>query len=208
MPEFTPKQVQELRDIVTAAMAAAQPQAPPAAVVPPADLAAAAAAAAAAVAPAVEVGAISHTFPPFWPEDVEGFFTAFEAACANKKITQDGSKYSKLVSVLTQEARSRMVGHLPEPGSNPDDYARTKERLKTAYAKSEMERCTELLSVTSLGDWSPEHLLSYMQGLLPGEVKSALFRYVWLTALPIPSTRCCLPTTASWRYSRSKLPGC
>ena len=47
-----------------------------------------------------------------------------------------------------------------------------------------MERCAELLSVTSLGDRSPEHLLSYMQGLLPGEVKSALFRYVWLTALP------------------------
>ena len=47
-----------------------------------------------------------------------------------------------------------------------------------------MERCAELLSITSLGDRSPEHLLSYMQGLLPGETKSALFRYVWLTALP------------------------
>ena len=98
MPEFTPEQVQELRDIVTAAMAAAQPQAPPAAVVPPADLAAAAAAAVAPAVAAVEVNAISHTFPPFWPEDVEGFFTAFEAACANKKITQDGSKYSNTAS--------------------------------------------------------------------------------------------------------------
>ena len=77
-----------------------------------------------------------------------------------------------------------MLNNYPEPGSNPDDYQRNKERLKTAYAKSEMERCAELLSVTSLGDRSPEHLLSYMQGLLPGEVKSALFRYVWLTALP------------------------
>ena len=133
---------------------------------------------------AVEVGAISHTFPPFWPEDVEGFFTSIKAACANKKITQDGSKYSKLVSVLTQEARSRMIGHLPEPGTHPDDYERTKERLKAAYAKSKMERCAELLSITSLGDRSPEHLLSYMQGLLPGETKSDLFRYVWLTALP------------------------
>ena len=185
MPEFTPEQIQELRDMMTAALAAAPiPQAPPA-VVPPADMAAAAAVAAVAPAvAAVEIGAISHTFPPFWPEDVEGFFTSFEAACANKKITQDGSKYSKLVSVLTQEARSRLVGHLPEPGSNPDDYTRTKERLKTAYAKSKMERCAELLSITSLGDWSPEHLLSYMQGLLPGETKSDLFRYVWLTALP------------------------
>ena len=77
-----------------------------------------------------------------------------------------------------------MIGHLPEPGTHPDDYERTKGRLKTAYAKSKMERCAELLSITSLGDRSPEHLLSYMQGLLPGETKSDLFRYVWLTALP------------------------
>ena len=77
-----------------------------------------------------------------------------------------------------------MTGRLPEPGTNPDDYARTKERLKAAYAKTEMERCAELMSITSLGDRSPEHLLNYMQGLLPGELKSPLFRYVWLTALP------------------------
>ena len=137
MPEFTPEQIQELRDMMTAVLAAALPPPPaPPAVVPPADLAAAATAAVAAVAPAVaavapavaavEIGAISHTFPPFWPEDVEGFFTSFEAACANKKITQDGSKYSKLISVLTQEARARMTGRLPEPGTNPDDYAKLK----------------------------------------------------------------------------------
>ena len=87
MPEFTPEQMVELQNMMTAALAAAQP--PAAAAVPPADLAVAAAAAVAAVAPAVaavEINAISHSFPPFWPEDVEGFFTAFEAACANKKI--------------------------------------------------------------------------------------------------------------------------
>ena len=164
----------------------------------------------AAVAPAVaavEVGAISHTFPPFWPEDVEGFFTAFEAACANKKITQDGSKYSELVSVLTQEARSRMVGHLPEPGTNADDYARTKERLKAAYTKTQMERCAELITITSLGDRSPEHLLSYMQGLLPGENKCPLFRYVWLTALPDSVHQVLSADDGDLETSRSRQPG-
>ena len=38
----------------------------------------------------------------------------------------------------------------------------TKERLKTAYAKTQAERCAELLAINSLGDRSPEHLLSYM----------------------------------------------
>ena len=87
MPQFTPEQIEELQTMMTAALTAAQPAA-----AAPADLAVAAAAAVAAVAPAVaavELNAISHSFPPFWPEDVEGFFTAFEAACANKKITQD-----------------------------------------------------------------------------------------------------------------------
>jgi len=172
--------------MMTAVLAAAPPPQGPPAVVPPADLAAAATASVAAVAPAVaalEVGAISH-------------ITAFEAACANKKITQDGSKYSKLVSVLTQEATSRMVGHLPEPGTNADDYARTKERLKMAYTKTQMERCAELMSITSLGESTcsatcrdscrvrTNVLCSVMSGLLP---------------FPTPSTRCSPRTTAIWR---------
>ena len=126
----------------------------------------------------------SHTIPSFWPEDVEGFFSTFEVACVNKKITQDGTKYSKLLSALTPEARSRMVGHLPEPGTHADDYQRLKDKLKEAYTKTKMERCAEMLSISSLGDRNPEHLLSYMRGLLPGEVKSDLFRYIWLSALP------------------------
>ena len=182
---FDQEQLEAIQEAVATALAQQQQQAPP--VVPQADLAAAAAAAVAAAAPqvaAVDINAISHTIPSFWPEDVDGFFSTFEAACVNKKITQDGTKYSKLLSVLTAEARSRMVGHLPEPGTNPDDYKQLKAKLKEAYTKTKMERCAELLSITTLGDRNPEHLLSYMRGLMPGEVKSDIFRYVWLSALP------------------------
>ena len=49
---------------------------------------------------------------------------------------------------------------------------------------SEMERRAELLLITSLRVRSPEHLLGYKRGLMPGEVENALFRYIWLTALP------------------------
>ena len=45
-----------------------------------------------------------------------------------------------------------MVGHLPEPGTNPDDYWRLKEKLKEAYTKTKMERCAEMMSITLLGD--------------------------------------------------------
>ena len=174
-----------IQEAVATALAQQQQQAPPA--VPQADLAAAAAAAVAAAAPqvaAVDINAISHTIPSFWPEDVDGFFSTFEAACVNKKITQDGTKYSKLLSVLTPEARSRMVGHLPEPGTHNDGYQRLKAKLKEAYTKTKMERCAEMMSISSLGDRNPEHLLSYMRGLMPGEEKSNLFRYIWLSALP------------------------
>ena len=117
MPVFNQGQLEAIQEAVTTVL---QQQAPPA--VPQADLAAAMAAAVAAAAPqvaAVDINAIAHTIPSFWPEDVDGFFSTFEEACVNKKITQDGTKYSKLLSVLTAEARSRMVGHLPEPGTNP-----------------------------------------------------------------------------------------
>ena len=41
-----------------------------------------------------------------------------------------------------------------------------------------------MMSIVSLGDRNPEHLLSYMRGLLPGEDGSKMFRYIWLDALP------------------------
>ena len=160
---------QEHLDAVQAAVEAALAQrAAPAQAVSPAELAAAAAAAAAAASPqvaAVDINAISHTIPTFWPEDVDGFFSTFEAACVNKGITQDGTKYSKLLSVLMPAARTRMVGHLPEPGTHQDDYQRLKGKLKEAYTKTKMERCAEMMSIVSLGDRNPEHLLSYMRGL-------------------------------------------
>ena len=71
MPAFNQAQLQEIQDAVAAALEAQQQQAPPV-VVPQADLAAAAAAAVAAAAPAVDINAIAHTIPSFWPEDVDG----------------------------------------------------------------------------------------------------------------------------------------
>ena len=174
---------QEHLDAIRAAVDTALGQRPQAST---AELAVAAAAAAAAMGQpaAADINAISHTIPNFWPEDVDGFFSTFEAACLNKGITQGGTKYSKLLSVLTPAARTRMVGHLPEPGTNQDDYQRLKGKLKEAYTMTVIERCAEMMSIASLGDRNPEHLLSYMRGLLPGEDKSKLFRYIWLNALP------------------------
>ena len=77
-----------------------------------------------------------------------------------------------------------MVGHLLEPGTAPDSYQTLKQKLKDAYTKTDTERCAEMMSIVSLGDRNPEHLLSYMRGLLPGEDKSKLFKYIWLNALP------------------------
>ena len=78
---------QEQLEAIQAAVATAlaqqqQQQQQQASVVPQADLVAAAAAAVAAAAPqvaAVYINAISHTIPTFWPEDVDGFFSTFEA---------------------------------------------------------------------------------------------------------------------------------
>ena len=131
-----------------------------------AELAVAAAGAAVAVGrpadQAADINAISHTIPNFWSEDIEGF----EAACLNKNITPDGMKYSKLLSILTPAACTRMVGHLLEPGTAGASYDTLKKKLKAAYTKTTTQRCAELLSIVSLGDRDLEHLLSYMKGLL------------------------------------------
>ena len=111
---------------------------------------------------AADVNTISHTIPNFWSEDIDGFFAVFEGPCVNKNITQDGTKYSKLLSVLMPAACTRMVGHLPEPGTAVASYDTLNQKLKSIYTKTDTQRCTEMLSIVSLGDRDPEHLLSYI----------------------------------------------
>ena len=67
------------------AILARRPQATPAELAAAAAAAATAAAAAnpPAAAAAVDINAITHTIPNFWPEDVDGFFATFEVACLN-----------------------------------------------------------------------------------------------------------------------------
>ena len=70
---------QEQLEAAVEAILARRPQATPG------ELAAAAAAnpPPPAAAAAVDINAITHTVPSFWPEDVDGFFSTFEAACRN-----------------------------------------------------------------------------------------------------------------------------
>ena len=157
----------------------------------PAQDAAAVATAAATAAVAVRaspenIDAISQQIPEIWEEDIEGYFAIFEAACAQKNITQDGTKYSRLLSALTPAVRRRMVGQLPEPGTPGASYATLKAKLLEAYQKSETRRCMEVMAITTLGDRTPTHLLSYMRGLLPekGDQDSTFFRVIWINALP------------------------
>ena len=88
MPVFDQDQLKAIQEAVAAALAQQQQQGPPA--VPQADLAAAAAAAVAAAAPqvaAVDINAISHTIPSFWPEDVDGFFSTVSSIYAMRTST-------------------------------------------------------------------------------------------------------------------------
>ena len=157
---------QEQLEAIRTAVATAR-DARPAATTAKLAVAAASAAAAMGQPAAADINAISHTIPTFWPEDIDGFFTVFEAACLNKNITQNGTKYSKLLSVLTPAERTRIVGHLPETGTVNGFYETRKRKLKAAYTKTDSQRCSEMLSIVSLGDRDPEHLLSYMRGSVP-----------------------------------------
>ena len=123
----------------------------------PAQDAAAVATAAATAAVAVRaspenIDAISQQIPEIWEEDIEGYFAIFEAACAQKNITQDGTKYSRLLSALTPAVRRRMVGQLPEPGTPNASYAILKAKLLEAYQKSETRRCCLLYTSPSPRD--------------------------------------------------------
>ena len=63
-------------------------------------------------------------------------------------------------------------------------YMTLKKKLNAAYTKTTTQQCAKFLSIVSLGDRDPEHLLSYMKGLLPGEADGQLYRHIWMNVLP------------------------
>ena len=125
--------------------------------------------------------AVSLKLPEFWPNNPEVWFARIEAQFNTKNINQDGTKFDYLVSSLDNSTASEVEATLLRPPAQ-DKYGALKKALLQAFAKTQVQKDSELLSLTGLGDMKPTALLRKLLSL--NTDANTLMRAHFLALLP------------------------
>ena len=122
--------------------------------------------------------AVSLKLPSLWTNDVETWFAQAGAQFALRDITNETTKFhhvdvaSKVSSILRSP-----------PGHNP--YTALKKQLTCKYQLTEHERAAAISNIPALGDERPSQIMDRMLHLLGGCEGGILFRYHFISILPI-----------------------
>ena len=107
---------------------------------------------------------VSIKLPEFWSDDPEVWFVRVEAQLRSKSITADQTKFDYVTTALDNQAASEVKSELlnpPEQGK----YQALKTALLNAFGKSQMQKDSELLNISGLGDRKPSAFLRYLESL-------------------------------------------
>ena len=129
----------------------------------------------------LNVNSASLKMPEFWPSNPEVWFARIEAQFNTKSITGDRTKFDYLVSSLDNTTASEVEAVLLNPPA-ADKYGALKKALLQAFAKTQVQKDSELLSLTGLGDMKPTALLRKLQSL--NTDANTLLRAHFLALLP------------------------
>lgn len=125
--------------------------------------------------------AVSIKLPEFWSDDPEVWFVRVEAQLRSKFITADQTKFDYVTTALDNRAASEVKSVLlnpPEQGK----YQALKTALLNAFGKSQMQKDSELLNISGLGDRKPSAFLRYLESL--NNDAETLRRAFFLAQLP------------------------
>ena len=132
----------------------------------------------------MSAAAVSLKLPSLWTNDVETWFAQAEAQFALRDITNETTKFHHVVSVLSADVASKVSSILRSPpGHNP--YTVLKKQLTFKYQLTEHERAAAIFNVPALGDERPSQIMDRMLHLLGGCEGGILFRYHFISILPI-----------------------
>ena len=135
---------------------------------------------------AATAAAVSLKLPPFYTSNPKYWFAYSESHFKLRGIVCDETKFSYVVTCLTEDVAERVMRTLSNPPLK-EKYAALKAHLLQEYTLSESERAAALLDMPGLGDMKPSHLLTKMLALLPdkeAEQPGIIFRELFLRQLP------------------------
>ena len=128
--------------------------------------------------------AISLKLPSLWTNDVETSFAQAEAQFALRDITNETTKFHHVVSVLSADVASKVSSNLQTPPGH-NLYTALKKQLTCKYQLTEHERAAAIFNIPALGDERPSQIMDRMLHLLSGCEGGILFRYHFISILPI-----------------------
>ena len=122
------------------------------------------------------INATSVKLPEFWMKSPSVWFARIEAQFNTKNITQDQTKYDYVVSALDANTAEEIKHILLNPPTT-GKYESLKNELNKTFGKSQFERDSEFLNISSLGDRRPSALLRKINALNndPQTLKHAIF---------------------------------
>ena len=128
-----------------------------------------------------EIDAVSVKLPSFWTENPEAWFLRAESQFNTKGIKQDETKYDHIIQSLDW-AQTKEILHIMKKPPNSGKYELVRAALIKAFAKSQLEKDTELLNCLHLGDQKPSAFARKMRML--NEDPETLLKAIMLKVLP------------------------
>ena len=131
-----------------------------------------------------ECHAVSVKLPPFWPDNIEAWFSQIESQFRTKKIIAELTKFDYVVQALSQTEVVKVLDLVQSPPPLVP-YSTLKKRLLSLHAMTEYARYEALVGLPMSGDMLPSTLMSKMLSLLPPDTKPCwIFRSIFLHRLP------------------------
>ncbi|KAK4882036.1 hypothetical protein RN001_005355 [Aquatica leii] len=128
------------------------------------------------------------SLPPFWPNRTELWFATAEARfdLAHPKITQETTKFSHVLTVLSPEIADEVADLITKPDA-VQPYTKLKQAVINRTALSESQKLRQLLSGEELGARKPTQLLRHMRLLVndTGYVNDEVLKELFLQQMPV-----------------------
>ena len=112
----------------------------------------------------LEIRAVSVKLPPFATTNPELWFSQAECQFAIKGVKDDTTKFYHLYAALPEKVSNAVEAFLLDPPKT-QKVAGLKTLLMKKYARTQLQKDTELLQIRSLGDLKPSEMLQRAMSL-------------------------------------------